>query len=44
MERRELEYMPFDRNGLHATGYEVLIDGIWWNEYEDEDGNLEYLN
>ena len=44
--KRELETMPFDHefnNELcHATGYEVCIDGIWWNEYEDSEGNLHY--
>ena len=48
--RRELDYMPFDKlfptdNGTelcHATGFEVIIDGEWWNEYEDSDGELHY--
>ncbi len=45
--RRELDYMPFDRNGMHATGYEVCLGDTenpadWWNEYEDEEGNLFY--
>ena len=48
---RILEEMPFDKafitdNGneelCHATGKEVLIDGQWWNEYRDNDGNLHY--
>ena len=45
--RRELETMPFDINGMHATGYEVchgdpsdLAD--WWLEYEDADGDPHY--
>ena len=51
MEREELGYMPFDKvfvteNGneesCHATGYEVFIDGEWWNEYVDRDGNYHY--
>ena len=51
METRELENMPFDKTFevasgneelCHATGYEALIDGDWWNEYEDSDGNLHY--
>lgn len=50
--RRATEYMAFDHvftteNGeelCHATGYEVLIDDIWWNEYEDSEGNLYYGN
>lgn len=50
MKRRELETMPFDKifqtkNGqenCHATGYEIF-DGVdWWNEYEDDNGNLYY--
>lgn len=48
---RELDYMPFDMAFImpdgneefcHATGIEVLIDGEWWNEYVDHDGNLHY--
>lgn len=52
VERRELNQMPFDmvfdtENGeqlCHATGYEVKFsdDPGFWNEYEDEDGNLYY--
>lgn len=42
--RRELETMPFDKDfgqGLiHATGFEVFYHGEWWNEYEDEDGEI----
>ena len=50
---RLVEEMPCDHvfyteNGqelCHATGYEVLMDdGIWWNEYEDSEGNLYYGN
>lgn len=26
----------------HATGYEVMIDGELWNEYEDSEGGLHY--
>lgn len=30
----------------HATGIEVNFDGdpkdLWWNEYEDSEGNLRY--
>lgn len=51
-ERRETENMAFDHvffteNGqelCHATGYEEFIDGIWWNEFEDSEGNLYYGN
>ena len=32
--KRQLETMPFDKDGRHATGYEVLIDGDWVAEYE----------
>jgi len=38
--------MPFDKrfdNELcHATGYEVLIDGEWWDEYVDGEGEYHY--
>ena len=43
LERRELweGMIPFDMEfygeTCHATGYEVLIDGQWWNEYESDD-------
>lgn len=41
--RIQLEEMPFDRNGMHATGYEVQFeDGSWWVEYIDEDGECHY--
>lgn len=44
--RKALYDMPFDkafntsrgRELCHATGYEVLFNGEWWNEYEDRDG------
>ena len=42
--RVALEEMPFDRNGYHATGDAVFIDGIWWNEYLDEDNETCYYN
>ena len=32
-----LETMPFDHDGLHATGYEVLINGDWVIDYEEEE-------
>ena len=47
--RRELAEMPCDKRFqledgsdelCHATGYEVLVDGEWWNEYEGSDGNI----
>ena len=48
--RRRLDEMPFDKrieneDGrtylCHATGFEVLWSGIWWNEFIDaETGEL----
>ena len=43
-----LEDMPLDRDGCHATGYCVCLGNPsdpadWWNEYEDEDGDLHYM-
>lgn len=34
---RQLENMPFDRDGVHATGWEFWDEENqqWWNEYED---------
>ena len=51
-ERRETESMAFDHvfyteNGeelCRATGYEELIDGTWWEEFVDSEGNLYYGN
>lgn len=48
--KRELENMPYDRHfsteigtmSVHATGYEVLIDGEWWDEYLDPFGEYHY--
>lgn len=36
--RRELQEMPMDCNGVHATGYEVQLEGenFYRNEYEDD--------
>lgn len=31
-----LDHMPFDRDGHHATGYEVKIDGFWDYDYEEQ--------
>lgn len=50
MKRRELKTMPFDKvfqteNGqesCHATGYAIFDGTDWWNEYEDDNGNLYY--
>lgn len=34
---RYLEKMPFDKNGIHATGSEYLeTNGDWVTEYEDD--------
>lgn len=49
---RELKTMPFDHIFIvdgneelcHATGYEMLEDGIWWNEYIDHNGEFHYGN
>ena len=49
--RKELISLPFDKRFpvedgrtelCPSTGYEVFIDGEWWNEYEDSYGNLHY--
>ena len=48
--RVELDYMPFDKRFetadgselCHATGYEVFVDGEWWVEYIDSNGDLHY--
>ena len=32
-----LETMPFDHDGLHATGYAVSINGDWVIDYEEEE-------
>lgn len=50
--KRFCEEMPYDKafdteNGTelcHATGFEMLIDGVWWNEYVDSTGELHYGN
>lgn len=50
---RRLDHMPFDKSFdggfslCHATGFERCLGNPnnpadWWNEYEDQDGNLEY--
>lgn len=48
--RVELDYMPFDKRFdvdgnselCHSTGYEVFVDGEWWVEYIDSNGDLHY--
>ena len=51
MDIRELETMPFDRTFVleggreelcHSSGYEVVLCGMWWNEYQDSEGNYHY--
>lgn len=50
-DRIELAEMPFDKRFdvdgnselCHSTGYEVLMDGQWWVEYIDSNGNLHYV-
>lgn len=47
---RKLDEMPCDKafpvDGnielCHATGYEILLCGEWWNEYQDSEGNYHY--
>lgn len=49
--RRELDSMPCDHRfwvsedveeSCHATGYEVVFDDEWWNEYIDSEGDFHY--
>ena len=46
----QLKYMPFDRNGMHATGrrvyaYNSLVGFMFgWNEFESPDGEKVYAN
>ena len=54
LERVQLEQMPMDKSFdggfslCHATGYVVRCETApgypddWWNEYEDQNGNLIY--
>lgn len=48
--RREVDEnrTQFDtyRDGVwyHPTGWEVFESGIWWDEYEDGDGNIRLFN
>ncbi len=35
-DRIRLQNMPFDREGLHSTGY-LVYDKGWWLEYYDPD-------
>ena len=49
-DKRQLPIIPpdktFEVNGneelCHATGYEILENGEWWNEYEDSTGEYRY--
>jgi len=48
--KRQLPMMPPDKvfkvDGneelCYATGYEILDNGEWWNEYEDSNGEYHY--
>ena len=48
--RERLDTMPYDKvffvdgseESCHATGYEVFVDGEWWNEYIDSTGYCHY--
>lgn len=49
--RRELDQMPCDHGFwinednfemCHATGYEEIHGGEWWNEYVDSSGGFHY--
>ena len=53
MERRLLDFMPFDRYSdgqwWHSTGYEVNFDfkdegNTWYMEFENSDGEIYYFN
>lgn len=48
MKRRECEIKPSQyRYGIwwESTGYEVCDDdGIWWNEFVNSDGEINYFN
>jgi hypothetical protein len=35
--KRQLKTMPFDKDGRHATGYEIYINGAWVDEYEPKE-------
>lgn len=37
-------YVDGNEELCHHTGYEVFIDGIWWGEFEDRNGDLHYGN
>ena len=46
--RRKIEGQIFDkyRDGVWytSTGYEVLIDGVLWLEYENSEGDIHHFN
>lgn len=47
MTRRECEIKSSQyRYGMWwvSTGHECLIDGIWWNEFINSDGEINYFN
>ena len=35
-------YVNGNRESCEPTGFEVFIEGSWWNEYEDHLGGLHY--
>lgn len=47
---RELDEIPFDvrfptgrgEELCHSTGIEVFLNGEWWNEYVDSEGEFHY--
>ena len=40
---RDLEIMPFDKQGKHATGQQKCMDGEWWDVYLDHNGEEVFL-
>lgn len=49
IDRKELDYVPYDKyfegTWYSSTGYAVLFenDSVWWNEYENDDGDIRYF-
>lgn len=41
-----LDDMPYDRDGMHASGWEVYDEAYdkWWNQYFDENYEEHLLN
>lgn len=44
VEEREQYDLYRDGKWWIPTGYEVFDGGIWWDEYEDYDGNISLFN